>query len=242
MKRIAWPVSTDSTTAISSARATIASATACRMRLRCSPGVALQAPKLARAASVAAEMSAESPAATSPRCIPSMGEALANVSPETLGLGSPPMRCRVGSAAKRARCRPAAARFSSKLATVAMVPLLWVPAGEARCDPAARASPRPYRGVGNRPCLTSRVTGRRPRRTAREMGRRLEAVAVSDLGDRAPRGHRWFRLEESMSPEPSRRPWPRHVQRPTDSYPNGASRFATRSHSLTSERPREART
>ena len=90
-------------------------------------GRSRQTSKLARAASAAVAMSAESPAATSPRCIPSMGEALANVSPDRLAVGSPPIKCGVGSAAKRARCRPAAARFSSKLAAVAMVRLLSAP-------------------------------------------------------------------------------------------------------------------
>ena len=47
MKRMAWPVSTDSTTAISPAQATMVSATVCRMRLRCSPNVREHSSKLA---------------------------------------------------------------------------------------------------------------------------------------------------------------------------------------------------
>ena len=58
MNRMACPVSTDSTIATSSARATMTSATRCRMRLLSSPGLARHSSKLARAAAHTAATSA----------------------------------------------------------------------------------------------------------------------------------------------------------------------------------------
>ena len=76
-----WPVSMHSTKAISSARATMASAILCSSFLRASPGIAAQAGKAAFAALAARSISAALPRATLASGFRSIGEIVSKVEP-----------------------------------------------------------------------------------------------------------------------------------------------------------------
>src|SRR5882757_2070900 len=93
MKRCAWPVSMHSSTAMSSARSSIASATRCSSFLRMVAGMSRQALK-ARAAAVAARsISSALPRATDASAAPSIGDFVSNVAPEIDGTILPSIMC-----------------------------------------------------------------------------------------------------------------------------------------------------
>jgi hypothetical protein len=87
----ACPVSMHSTKAISSARATIASATLCRSCLRFSPESAAHSGNAAFAALAARSTSAALPCATLASGFKSTGEIVSNVAPSSAGTASPPI-------------------------------------------------------------------------------------------------------------------------------------------------------
>src|SRR3981081_1300512 len=98
MKRWAWPVSMHSSTAISSARSSMASATRCSSFLRIAAGMSRQALK-ARAAAVAARsISSALPRATDASTALSTGDLVSKVSPEIDGTILPSMMCPMPSA------------------------------------------------------------------------------------------------------------------------------------------------
>src|SRR6185437_5942919 len=82
MKRCAWPVSMHSSTAISSARSTIASATRCRSLRRIEADMSRQDLKASEAAVAARSISSALPRATEASTEPSTGDLVSNVSPE----------------------------------------------------------------------------------------------------------------------------------------------------------------
>ena len=93
MNRSGWPVSQDSTRAISSARCSMASAMRCSTERRASPEQAPHSAKASQAALAAWSTSSGAPAATWLMREPSIGVLLAKVSPEAPGTASPPMKC-----------------------------------------------------------------------------------------------------------------------------------------------------
>ena len=98
MKRCGCPVSMHSSTAISSARASMASATRCSSFLRIAAGMSRQDLK-ARAAAVAARsISSALPRATDASTAPSTGDFVSNVWPEIDGTVLPSIRCPMPSA------------------------------------------------------------------------------------------------------------------------------------------------
>src|SRR6202048_3246108 len=98
MKRWAWPVSMHSSTAISSARSSMASATRCSSFLRIAAGMSRQALK-ARAAAVAARsISCALARATDATNALSTGDLVSKVSPEIDGTILPSMMCPMPSA------------------------------------------------------------------------------------------------------------------------------------------------
>src|SRR4051812_4725562 len=93
MKRCAWPVSTHSSTAISSARSSMASATRCSSFLRMMAGMSRQALKACAAAVAARSISSALPRATDASAAPSTGDFVSNVWPEIEGTILPSMMC-----------------------------------------------------------------------------------------------------------------------------------------------------
>src|SRR6185437_12437597 len=91
MKRCACPVSMHSSTAISSARSSIASATRCSSFLRIAAGMSRQGLKASAAAVAARSISSALPRATDASTLPSTGEVVSNVWPETDGTILPSM-------------------------------------------------------------------------------------------------------------------------------------------------------
>src|SRR5436309_10030340 len=98
MKRWACPVSIHSSTAMSSARSSIASATRCSSFLRMVAGISRQ-PLNANAAAVAARsISSTPPRATLASTAPSTGDFVSNVAPEIDGTVLPSIMCPMPSA------------------------------------------------------------------------------------------------------------------------------------------------
>src|SRR6185312_9686968 len=89
MKRWAWPVSMHSSTAISSARPSIASATRCKSFRRIAAGMSRHALKASDAAVAARSMSSALPRATDASTAPSTGDLVSKVSPEIDGTTLP---------------------------------------------------------------------------------------------------------------------------------------------------------
>jgi hypothetical protein len=102
MNLSAWPVSMHSVSAISSARASMASAMRCSSTRRSAPGIAAQAGNAAAAAFAAASISAAPPRATLARSVSSTGERTSNV-PASAAASAPAIRFRTGVPAQRAR-------------------------------------------------------------------------------------------------------------------------------------------
>src|SRR5580692_3709851 len=98
MKRWAWPVSMHSSTAISSARSSIASATRCSSFLRIVAGMSRQDLKASAAAVAARSISSALPRATDASTAPSTGEVVSKVCPEIDGTILPSMRWPMPSA------------------------------------------------------------------------------------------------------------------------------------------------
>src|SRR5450432_1734057 len=98
MKRWACPVSMHSSTAISSARSSMASATRCSSFLRIVAGISRQALKACAAAVAARSMSSALPRATFASTAPSTGDLVSKVAPEIDGTILPSMRCPMPSA------------------------------------------------------------------------------------------------------------------------------------------------
>src|SRR6266566_209308 len=98
MKRCAWPVSMHSSTAISSARSSMASATRCSSFLRMVAGISRQALNASAAAVAARSMSSSVPRATCASIAPSIGEFVSKVSPEIDGTMLPSIMCPMPSA------------------------------------------------------------------------------------------------------------------------------------------------
>ncbi|MNL61408.1 hypothetical protein D3C87_1853240 [compost metagenome] len=97
------PVSMHSMKAISSARATMASAILCRSFLRASPGIAAQAGKASLAARAARSISAALPRETVASGFRSTGEIVSKLSPSSAGTASPLMWFKTPCVRKRAR-------------------------------------------------------------------------------------------------------------------------------------------
>src|SRR6185437_4929846 len=89
MKRCACPVSMHSSTAISSAQSSIASATRCKSFRRIDAGMSRQALKASEAAVAARSMSSALPRATEANTAPSTGDLVSKVSPEIDGTTLP---------------------------------------------------------------------------------------------------------------------------------------------------------
>src|SRR5947209_19904657 len=98
MKRCAWPVSMHSSTAISSARSSMASATRCSSFLRMAVGMSRQALKACAADVAARSISSALPRATDASTAPSTGDFVSNVWPEIDGTALPSMICPMPSA------------------------------------------------------------------------------------------------------------------------------------------------
>ena len=93
MKRCAWPVSMHSSTAMSSAWSSIASATRCSSFFRAAADMSRQDLKAAAAAVAARSMSSALPRATDASTAPSTGDFVSNVWPETDGTVLPSIMC-----------------------------------------------------------------------------------------------------------------------------------------------------
>src|ERR1700733_7955362 len=98
MKRWAWPVSMHSSTAISSAGSSMASATRCSSFFRIAAGMSRQALKACAATVAARSISSAPPRATEASTAPSTGELLSKVSPEIEATTLPSMMCPMPSA------------------------------------------------------------------------------------------------------------------------------------------------
>src|SRR6266481_4814374 len=98
MKRWAWPVSMHSSTAISSARSSMASATRCSNFLRIAAGMSRQDLKARAAALAARSMSSALPRATDASTAPSTGDLVSKVRPEIDGTVLPSIICPMPSA------------------------------------------------------------------------------------------------------------------------------------------------
>src|SRR5437762_6809744 len=98
MKRCAWPVSMHSSTAISSARSSIASATRCSNFFRIAAGMSRQDLKASDAAVAARSTSSALPRATDASTAPSTGDLVSNVWPEIEGTTLPSIICPMPSA------------------------------------------------------------------------------------------------------------------------------------------------
>src|SRR5450432_4384222 len=93
MKRWAWPVSMHSSTAISSARSSMASATRCSSFLRMAAGMSRHALKASAAAVAARSISSALPRATEASTVPSIGDFVSKVAPEIDGTILPSIIC-----------------------------------------------------------------------------------------------------------------------------------------------------
>src|SRR3954469_22390352 len=98
MKRCAWPVSMHSSTAMSSARSSMASATRCSSFLRIAAGMSRQALKASAADIAARSTSSALPRASEASTAPSTGDFVSNVSPEIEDTILPSMICPMPSA------------------------------------------------------------------------------------------------------------------------------------------------
>ncbi len=148
MKRSGWPVSKDSTSAISSARASMASAIAWSNRRRRAPGSSHHSPNASTAASVALATSISPPRAISLIGELSTGVRFVKVSPEAASISAPPMKCPRVRSRKRARWPSSFARFSSSGWFIGCLPTRFRrrlrrpgPRSHAAGCKAARASP-----------------------------------------------------------------------------------------------------
>ncbi|MGY2844729.1 hypothetical protein ACVMDN_001983 [Bradyrhizobium sp. USDA 4510] len=112
MKRCAWPVSMHSSTAMSSARASIASATRCSSLRRCAAGMSRQALKALDAAVAARSISSALPRATVASTVPSIGDLVSKVWPEAAGTILPSITWPMPSAFKLASSGPARSRLA----------------------------------------------------------------------------------------------------------------------------------
>src|SRR3954451_12453140 len=112
MKRCAWPVSMHSSTAMSSALSSMASATRCSSFFRAAAGMSRQDLKAAAAAVAARSMSSALPRATVASTVRSTGEAVSNVWPEEDDTVLPPMRCPMPSLFNFASSGAARSRLS----------------------------------------------------------------------------------------------------------------------------------
>src|SRR6478609_1930719 len=113
MKRWAWPVSMHSSTAISSARSSIASATRCSSFFRMVAGMSRQDLKASEAAVAARSMSSALPRATEANTVPSTGDFVSKVCPETEGTALPSIMCPMPSAFSLVRRGAARSRLAS---------------------------------------------------------------------------------------------------------------------------------
>src|SRR5258706_5784820 len=98
MKRWAWPVSMHSSTAISSARSSMASATRCNSFFRMVAGMSRQGLNASAAAVAAQSISSGVPRATDASTAPSIGDFVSKTSPEIDGTISPSIMCPIPSA------------------------------------------------------------------------------------------------------------------------------------------------
>src|SRR5450759_185244 len=98
MKRWAWPVSMHSSTAMSSARSSMASATRCSSFLRIAAGMSRQALKASAAAVAARSISSALPRATDASTELSTGDLVSKVAPEIDGTILPSIMCPMPSA------------------------------------------------------------------------------------------------------------------------------------------------
>src|SRR5713226_9522641 len=98
MKRWAWPVSMHSSTAISSARSSMASATRCNNFFRMVAGMSRQGLNASAAAVAARSISSALPRATEASTAPSIGDFVSKVSPEIDGTILPSIMCPMPSA------------------------------------------------------------------------------------------------------------------------------------------------
>src|SRR3974390_1839905 len=98
MKRWAWPVSMHSSTAMSSARSSIASATRCSNFLRTQAGMSRQGLKASAAAVAARSISSGPPRATIASTLPSIGDFVSKLSPEIDATVLPSITCPMPSA------------------------------------------------------------------------------------------------------------------------------------------------
>ena len=93
MKRWAWPVSMHSSTAMSSAWSSMASATRCSNFFRAAAGISRQDLNAVAAAVAARSMSSALPRATNASTAPSTGDLVSNVWPEVDGTVLPSIKC-----------------------------------------------------------------------------------------------------------------------------------------------------
>src|SRR5580704_7183169 len=93
MKRCAWPVSMHSSTAMSSARSSMASATRCSNFLRIAADISRQALKASVAAVASRSMSSATPRAIAASTEPSFGDLVSKVSPEIDATTLPSIMC-----------------------------------------------------------------------------------------------------------------------------------------------------
>src|SRR5665213_1286782 len=113
MNRCAWPVSMHSSTAISSARSSIASATRCNSFLRIAGGMSRQDLKASAAAVAARSISSALPRATDASSEPSTGELVSKVWPDTDGTILPSMMWPMPSAFSFASSGAARSRLAA---------------------------------------------------------------------------------------------------------------------------------
>src|SRR6185312_12156800 len=98
INRCAWPVSMHSSTAMSSARFSIASATRCKSLRRIEAGMSRHDLKASAAAVAARSMSSALPRVTDASTEPSIGDLVSNVSPEIEGTALPSIIWQIPSA------------------------------------------------------------------------------------------------------------------------------------------------
>src|SRR3954453_15546974 len=112
MKRWACPVSIHSSTAMSSARSSIASATRCSSFLRMVAGISRQPLNANAAAGAARSISSTPPRATLASTAPSTGDFVSNVAPEIDGTVLPSIMCPMPSAFSFASSEAARSRLA----------------------------------------------------------------------------------------------------------------------------------
>src|SRR5665213_551809 len=114
MKRWAWPVSMHSSTAISSARSSMASATRCSSFLRMAAGISRQDLKASAAAVAARSTSSALPRETCASTVPSIGDFVSKVCPEIDGTTLPSIRWPMPSSFSLAKSGAARSRLAAK--------------------------------------------------------------------------------------------------------------------------------